>query len=63
MQDKNIETKTQRWRWLEEFTRCGCTNVVKRKKDALGYCPIHGTDRVRITKVPSGMTLGYVKIG
>ena len=63
MQDKNMKAKTQRWCWLEEFKNCGCSNVVKRKKDVLGYCPVHGTDRVRLSKLPSGMTLGYVRIG
>jgi hypothetical protein len=45
--------------WLEEYRNCGCSNVTEKKAEALGYCPIHGTDRQRITKVPA-MVLGYV---
>ena len=30
--------------WWEEY-RCGCvSDFVKRKKDLLGYCAIHGED-------------------
>ena len=45
--------------WLEEF-KCGCSNIVKVRKDAIGYCPIHGEDRRRITHVPE-IEEGYVR--
>ena len=47
--------------WLEEFKTCSCTNLVKIKGDAIGYCPKHGTDRKYLTKVPitGKETLGY----
>jgi len=55
--------KGRRWLWLEEYVRCGCSNVTRTKAEALGYCPTHGTDRRRITKVPAGMELGYAGNG
>ena len=34
--------------WSEEY-KCGCTSdVVSAKRKLLGYCPIHGEDRIAI---------------
>ena len=35
--------------WYEEYQKCGCiSGIAKRRKDLLGYCPKHGTDRARL---------------
>ncbi len=60
--DRSPRTR-RKWLWLEEYKSCGCSNVTVTKAYALGYCPTHGTDRRRITKVPSGMEVGYVRCG
>ena len=57
------DKKARRWLWLEEYVRCGCSNVTLTKREANGYCPKHGTDKRRITKVPAGMELGYAGNG
>lgn len=31
--------------WLEQYERCACTCVRLLKKDLLGYCPRHYTNR------------------
>lgn len=34
--------------WWEEY-KCGClSDVVARKADLLGYCPVHGYDARRV---------------
>jgi len=43
---------TRKWVWLEEYAGCGCSNVTLARKDAIGYCPRHATERRRIIKVP-----------
>ena len=36
------------WGWFEEY-KCGCcSSAVKTKKELLGYCEKHGSDRIRI---------------
>ncbi|TXH41274.1 MAG: hypothetical protein E6Q97_37895 [Desulfurellales bacterium] len=36
----------KRRRWFESYLKCGCvSDFADRKKDLLGYCPTHGTDR------------------
>jgi hypothetical protein len=47
------QKQSGKWVWLEEYERCGCSNVTNTKAEALGYCPRHGTDRRRITKLPN----------
>jgi hypothetical protein len=60
----SVEQTKTKWVWLEEYKTCGCSNVTKSKRDAVGYCWLHGTDRRRITKVPgNGMALGYAGKG
>jgi len=54
---------TVKWVWLEEYRTCGCSNVAATRKEALGYCPKHGTDRRRITKIPKAMGLGLGYVG
>ncbi|MCP4899700.1 MAG: hypothetical protein GY906_22265 [bacterium] len=52
----------RKWVWLEEYKKCHCSNVTELKKDAVGYCPRHGTDRQRINKIPgAGMELGLAE--
>jgi hypothetical protein len=37
--------------WFEDYT-CGCvSDIVRFKKDLLGYCGQHGTDRRQIRHV------------
>ena len=52
--------------WLkqaEEYERCSCTQIEKRKKDLLGYCSRHFTDRKRVTKIPDIGEKGWVGNG
>ncbi len=46
--------------WLEEY-KCGCTNVTATKREALGYCPDHGEDRRRITKLLNPIEKGLAR--
>lgn len=51
--------------WFEEYS-CGCvSDIVKRKKDLIGYCGIHGNDRRRIYPVLSDKNRGtrYSRVG
>jgi hypothetical protein len=52
-----------KWVYLEEYRGCGCTNVTVARRDAVGYCPKHLTDRRRIAKMPGTLTLGYAGTG
>ncbi len=47
--------------YLEEYQRCGCTNIEFSRDDLLGYCPRHGTDRKYAKRIPvkKGDALGY----
>lgn len=45
----------KRWWWCEQYRGYGCSTVVPRKKDLVGYCAKHGGDRSLIIRVPSGM--------
>lgn len=54
------KTSKQKYLWLEEYGKCGCTNVTRRKGDALGYCPVHGNNRVHLIMIPND---GEVRIG
>ena len=49
-------------RWLEEY-RCGCSNVTTTKKDALGHCPMHGTDSRHVIKLTAPVEVGYAGKG
>jgi len=33
--------------WREVYG-CGCEHVMPRKKDLIGYCPVHGDSRVEL---------------
>ena len=61
MPPTDTQSKTHRkWLWLEEYQGCGCSNMTATKREALGYCPKHGTGRRRITKIPNnGMEVGF----
>ena len=41
-----------KWLWLEEYEKCNCVGESKTKSEALGYCATHGSDRMRLTKIP-----------
>lgn len=48
---KADETVEPRKGWFEEY-RCGCVSeVVKRKRDLLGYCGKHGEDRRHVHRI------------
>ncbi len=52
-----------RYVYLEEYKKCGCSFATRLKRDLPGYCPIHGTDRKRCTKLPDPKNtfgLGFV---
>ena len=54
----------RKWVWLEEYAHCGCSNVTETKREAIGYCPKHGCDRLRITMIPNdGIELGLATVG
>jgi len=53
-----VSISKRKWLWLEEF-KCGCTNVIKTKREALGYCPVHGQDRRRIILIRKKLGNGY----
>lgn len=36
--------------YIEEYG-CGCTNLLDFKNEAVGYCPTHGEDALRIYKI------------
>ena len=45
-----------------EYYRCGCSFAAAFKRDLLGYCQIHGEDRLQIHKIEHGtMELGHSK--
>lgn len=46
--------------WLEEF-KCGCSNVTATKREALGYCPIHGEDKRHSYKLVEPVKVGMPK--
>lgn len=49
--------------WWEDY-ECGCVSkTVKRKKDLLGYCPVHGETRRQVwpDKFPSSFGESYEK--
>lgn len=48
---------SQKGKWLEEYG-CGCTLVTKYKKELIGYCGIHGQDRINIYKLPEETECG-----
>jgi hypothetical protein len=56
-------TAGQRYVYLEEYERCSCTQIEKRKKDLLGYCSRHFTDRKRVMKIPDIGEKGWVGNG
>jgi hypothetical protein len=60
---KMAEKKKDLGCWLEEYKSCGCSFVAKRKRDLLGYCERHGTDRKRVIKLPHPMECGYAGNG
>ena len=41
---------SQKGKWLEEYS-CGCTYVAKLKKELIGYCGLHGNNRIHIYKL------------
>lgn len=49
------------WVWLEEYEKCGCSNVTNFRFELLGYCEVHGNSTKRVTRLPKtpGMQMGY----
>ena len=47
-----VQPVVSRFVYLEEYERCGCSFAARFKRDLIGYCSIHGTDRKRCTKLP-----------
>jgi len=48
-------------RWIEEYKQCSCTMVAKKKKDLLGYCKRHGTNRKYAVKLLNAIECGYIE--
>lgn len=42
---------TNRYLWIEQYQPCGCSSDAPRKKDLLGYCAQHGSERKIIYKI------------
>lgn len=37
--------------WFETYRQCGCVIEAHRKKDLMGYCAKHGTDRANVYRI------------
>jgi hypothetical protein len=44
--------------WLEEYRRCGCSYIVERRSDLVGYCPRHFSCKRLVTKLPVNLEDG-----
>jgi hypothetical protein len=55
--------KNERGKWMEEYKKCGCSFVAKKKSELPGYCSRHGTDRRRATKLIEPIECGYAGVG
>ena len=40
----------QRYWWWEEY-HCGCVKEYSFKRECVGYCPVHGENRINLYKV------------
>lgn len=46
-----MKAKPPKWLYIAEY-RCGCSEDSTRKNELLNYCGKHGSERIRIYKVP-----------
>ena len=42
------DSEPQRDRWMEEYANCGCSSDAPRRRELLGYCRYHGTQRKHV---------------
>lgn len=56
-----MKYRGRNWAWMEEYEKCGCTFLMTKKRELLGYCREHGNNRRRVWKVPfqSGELIGH----
>lgn len=52
--------KEEREWWFEEYKQCGCSYVAEFKRELVGYCGRHGTDR---QSIPSRIPANSCKLG
>ena len=56
----STDNNTKLGRWMEEY-KCGCTNVLESKADAVGYCPKHGDCLRHLYKLREWLPVGLAK--